>query len=212
MKLRTISSNSKCKAGIASLLLVVLLALIACGGGSIPLPGEVNFDTPMPPDGASPMIPAPAGDEAGDVVQPERTTLKLSYPALATLAPGSEFEAVVGGVFITEVYQGSLRLSYNPAVVEPVSVERGGLLLDDMVHVTGLMQGDHVPFAFTALPGHAGIAPGEGELLRVRFRLLDVPTTGQPLSLLNDAMFLQLRDRQGKRLGFDLESRMGVQP
>ena len=212
MKLRTIRSNCRIKTGIASLLLVFLLALIACGGGSISLPAEVAFEMPAPQDSTAPLFPSPAGGEVDDAVQPERNALGLSYPALAALAPGSEFEAVVGGVFITEVYQGSLRLSYNPAVVEPVSVELGDLLLTDMVHVTGLTQRDHVPFAFTALPGHAGVAPGEGELLRVRFQLVGAPATGQPLSLLNDATFLQLRDRQGKRMSFDLESRTGVQP
>ncbi len=103
-----------------------------------------------------------------------------------------------------------MRLLFNPDYLEPVKARRGEMLLADMVHLAGIDQHGFVPFAFTGLPGHSAMDPGTGELLRVRFRVLQPGAALHRIRLQNDAEFLQLRDRNSRRLKFDLESRAGV--
>ena len=104
-----------------------------------------------------------------------------------------------------------MRLLYDPAYYEPVKAQRGAMLLSDMVHLASLNQQGFVPFAFTGLPGHESLEPGTGELLRVRFRIISPDAAQHRIRLQNDQEFLQLRDRNSRRLKFDLESRAGVQ-
>jgi hypothetical protein len=180
--------------------------LLACGGGGTYLPpADTNLDvgTPQLP-GEDTTVP----DEGALPEAEPANRLVLTLPGLAGLAPGTEFDAVLSGEFVEEVYQGSCRLSYDPAVYEPVSAEVGGLVLADMVTLADTAQDGFVPFAFTALPGGASIPPGSGGLLTVRFRLLGQPGAGARIRLLNEPEFLQLRDRNSRRLRFNLESVM----
>jgi len=198
---------SFCCLGIVALVAVFMLN--ACGGGAISLsPGGAA----APQDSGA--IDPP--DNPADVVTPGteervlRNTLSLTIPPLARLTPGTEFAVTLGASFIGEVYGGSARIGFDPAVVQPVDSRIGGLVPGSMVHLTGLDQPRHVPFAFTALPGDNGIVDASGELVTVTFRMVGPIGGGQPVYLINEYEFLQLRDRQGQRLGFDLETRSEV--
>lgn len=183
---------------------LLAIGLLACGGGGTYLPpADTN------PDQGTPQLPgedAPAPDEGALPETQAANRLVLSAPGLAGLASGAEFDAVLSGEFVEDVYQGSCRLSFDPALLEPVSAEVGGLVLADMVTLADTAQNGFVPFAFTALPGGASIPPGSGELLTVRFRLLGQPGGGARIRLINEPEFLQLRDRNSRRLRFNLES------
>lgn len=175
----------------------VLAVLVGCGGGGGP--------RLMPPvDQALPQTAAPQTQGV-----PERNRLVASQPALAQLAPGSEFDFVLSADLSQELYQMSSRIGFDPAVVQPESVTYGSLLPSDAVRMSRRDLPDTVPFAFTAPPGHAGIPAGSGELLRVRFRLLGNPVGGRAVWLVNNAEYLQLRDRIGRRLSFDLAREVG---
>jgi hypothetical protein len=183
--------------------MLLLLGLAACGGGAAPLGGSnggINAPAPAAPAAGNEETPAAPGNR-----------LTLSMPALATLTAGSEFDVVLSGEFSEEVYQGSARITYDIAALEAISAERGRLLPDHMLHIAGLSTAGQVPFAFTAQPGEQGIAAGSGELLRLRFRLKGAPAATRRPGLQNSPEFLQLRDRQGRRLSFDIASETGVQ-
>jgi len=196
------------------LAVVSCLLLIACGGG-----GGLQFeslpdaaDNPAAPTVEIPVTgePVPLIEDSSPPAAEPVNKLVLSVPDLSGLAPGSEFEVSLAGAFSGEVYQGSARLLFNPAYLKPVQAQRGGMLLTDMVHLASLDQDGFVPFAFTGLPGHNAMAPGTGELLRVKFRILQAGAEPHRIRLQNDAEFLQLRDRNSRRLKFELESRAGV--
>ena len=179
---------------LAILLAIFMLnALPGCGGGGQRL---------MPPVDNTPPALEPDADEGA----PTRNTLLATMPALSGLAPGAEFDYVLSVELVEELYQLSARIAFDPAVVEPVDVAYGALLPSDAVVMSRRNEAEIVPFAFTALPGRAGIQPGRGELLRVRFRLAGNPSGGRAIWLVNEAEFLQLRDRVGRRLFFDLSS------
>jgi len=125
-------------------------------------------------------------------------------PALSALDVGSEFEFVLNGEFRQEVFQGSGRILYDRDFVEPVRVSRGGMIPGEAVFMAKLDADGFVPFAFTPLPGSRSLPAGRGELLRVRFRLLSAPPPSFRIRLLNTAEYLQLRDRSGGRISFDL--------
>jgi len=152
---------------------------------------------------------APVGQPAADPRAPERNTLTASLPALAQLAPGSEFDYVLSTELTEELYQMSGRIGFDPAVVRPVGVTYGSLLPADAVRMSRDDLPDIVPFAFTAQPGRSGIGAGRGELLRVRFQLVGTPADGSAVWLINEAEYLQLRDRIGRRLSFDLAREVG---
>jgi hypothetical protein len=173
-----------------------LAVLGGCGGGGQHV---------MPPVETT----APAGQPAGNSGLPERNILTASLPALSQLAPGSEFDFVLSAALAEELYQMSGRIGFDPAVVRPVGSEFGALLPADAVRMSRDDLPDTVPFAFTAQPGRSGIGAGRGELLRVRFRLLGSPAGGRAVWLVNEAEFLQLRDRIGRRLRFDLAREVG---
>lgn len=186
---------------LSRLLTGLLLILASCGGSGH-----------MQPTTAPPATPEPAasGDTEPGTAPAARQTLTLSTPALVGLSPGSELEAVLGASFADEIHQGSARLLFDAGVLQPVAAEVGELLPSGMLSIVGLQQAGHVPFSFTALPGGQGIAPGTGELLTVRFRVVATPQPDTRIRLLNEPEFLQLRDREGQRLGFELESNRGV--
>lgn len=193
---------------------MICLLLLACGGGGV----QLNSLPQASGDHASPATEIPVTDQPVLVneTDPGAETLPanklvLSAPDISQLSVGDEFSVSLAGAFSDEVYQGSMRLLFDPAYFKPVSANPGSMLLSDMVRLTGLDQSGFVPFAFTGLPGHNAIPAGTGELLRVRFRILQAGAAQHRIALQNDTEFLQLRDRQSRRLPFDLESSAGVQ-
>jgi hypothetical protein len=129
-----------------------------------------------------------------------------AMPSLAGMSSGSEFEFTLSAQLAEETKQGCGRIIYDPAVATPVSVDKGGLIPSSFVFFNKLDAPGVVPFAFTSLPNERGISPGKGELLRVRFRLLQPPQPGFKIRLLNDGAYLQLRSAAGGRMSFDLAS------
>jgi len=177
------------------ILVACLVAAPGCGGGG-------RSFTPKVASPTSGMVETVPHDEG----VPDRNSLTVVTPTLASLTPGTEFDFILRGAFREELYQSSGRILYDPAVVEPVRASRGDLIPSGFVFMVKLDEPGLVPYAFTALPGDRGIAPGRGELLRVQFRLLAEPPRDFRLRLLNDAAYLQLRDSRGGRLSFDLAS------
>lgn len=181
-----------------ALLLTFLLA--ACGGGSVSAPALQDETTGEP---ALPVTGAPGGDSGEVIATTPVNKLVLTTPALAELAAGEEFEAVLSGEFVDEVYQGSCRLAYDPALLEPVTCGIGTFVPADMATLADTQQHGFVPFAFTGLPGDPGISAGSsGMLLTVRFRVLTASTEAR-VRFVSDTEFLQLRDRNSRRLSFD---------
>jgi len=174
----------------------MLAALGGCGGGGQHV---------MPPV----ETVAPANQPAGDQQAPQRNVLTASLPSLSQLAPGSEFDYVLNAELTEELYQMSGRIAFDPAVVRPVDCEFGALIPADAVRMSRMDLPDTVPFAFTARPGRTGVNAGRGELLRVRFQLVGVPAGGRAVWLVNEAEYLQLRDRIGRRLRFNLAREVG---
>jgi len=173
---------------------LVLLGLLAgCGGGGQQV-------TPLM-DSTPVELAAPASEGA-----PERNRLTASMPALSSLAAGAEFDFLLSVELAEELYQCSARIGYDPAVVQPVAAEYGALIPSDAVRLPWAEAEGVVPLAFTALPGRSGIQSGRGELWRVTFRLTGAPGGDRAVWLVNEAEFLQLRDRVGRRLSFDLAS------
>jgi hypothetical protein len=184
----------------------VLLALIGCSGGSSALSIAPKTNPQQTPDATSPDA----------VVQTARNALNVRLPELSRLAVGAQFDVILSAQFKTGLFQGSGRLAYDSRVVQPVSAIRGALLNDNLfvakldTHpanstAAGGLDGV-VPFAFTGLPGSPGFTPDSAELLRVRFKLLAVPAASYPVALINDPQYLQLRNPQGQRLSFDLNT------
>ena len=177
-----------------TLRILLLLGLLAgCGGGGRQL-------TPVM-DSNPPVAAAPVSEDA-----PTRNRLVASMPALGSLPVGTEFDFVVSAELAEELYQCSARIGYDPAAVVPVDASYGALIPSDAVRMPHAKADGVVALAFTALPGRAGIQAGRGELLRLTFRLVNAPMSGRAVWLVNEAEFLQLRDRNGRRLSFDLAS------
>jgi hypothetical protein len=149
-----------------------------------------------------------------------RNTLRASLPALAGKQPGAEFDFVLSTSFTEPLYQGSGRVLFDPGVMRPVAVMRGQALPADFIFAAKLdaapvasdglsgLPGTAgvVPYAFTGLPGGSGQAVAQGELLRIRFRLLQRPGAQSAVRLLNNASYLQFREPTGNRLSFDLQT------
>lgn len=187
---------------ILGLIALALLTLLGCGGQ--PQRSQQNNGTP----------PEQTPTQAQQPEAAARTALTASLPLLAKLEPGDEFDFVLSAKLASPLYQASGRVLYDSTAVAPVGAKRGALIPADDVFVArtdlapGKLAGEGalggvVPFAFTGLPGAQPIAAGQGELLRVRFKLLKSATT-TPVKLLNTAEYLQLRDAEGARLAFDL--------
>jgi hypothetical protein len=178
-------------------LALCVLASPGCGGGG----ARRSINNP----GLSPVAPQAPSEN------PDRNVLTAVTPPLAGLGAGSEFEFTLSAQLAEELKQGCGRLIYDSAVVVPVAVEKGGLIPTSFVFFSKLDAPGVVPFAFTSLPDGRGIAPGRGELLRVRFRMLADPPSGFRVRLQNDGAFLQLRSAQGGRMSFDLASEVQAQ-
>jgi hypothetical protein len=184
---------------------VLALGLAACGGGSR-----------LAADGAgSPAQPGADQPGAGGAPSGPRTTLRLSAPALAQLAAGSEFTVTLSAETAQPLYQASARLLFDPAQLEPVRAE-AARLADSSVALARAdaalrMDGrGYVPYAYTGLPGSAPLAPGEYQLLTVRFRVKQALRGNGGLQLLNDPAYLQLRGADSQRLSFDLHEEVAA--
>jgi hypothetical protein len=195
--------------------LALAVCMSACGGKS-----TLSTRATAPrPAGGTPQAGAPQTDAL-------RNTLRLSVPALASLQPGAEFDVQLSAEMAEPLFQASARLLFDPAVVQPVSAQRGAGLPGDCVFlcstdktldVAGLAGVEArptgaraVPFAFTGLPGQSALAPGNLKLLTVRFRVTRAVTGDAGLKLLNDPHYLQLRGPDARRLSFDLATEAGA--
>jgi hypothetical protein len=175
----------------------VLLACPGCGGSS-------NAPAVNPDDNN----PGPAGAKSHNVLQ-------LHMPPVAGMAAGAEFEYTISAAFSDTLYQGCGRVVYDASVLQPIEVARGAAIPAEYVFATKLdappMLGTagasqaFVPFAFTGLPGGTEPAGVKGELLKLRFRLLQAAPASCNVGLLNDAQFLQMRSPKATRLPFDLQ-------
>ena len=183
----------------------MLLALISCTGG----PSSLAFPNTADPPQAPAVTPANSKGTAHNIIH-------ILLPELLRLPPGAEFDVIINAEFKSELFQGSGRIAYNRQLVEPISAKRGAIpesnvfaaKLDSPPATRTANAGldGVVPFAFTALPGTAGFGSNNGELLRIRFRLLESPGVQYPVVLINTPEYLQLRDAQGRRLSFDLNT------
>ncbi len=186
------------------LITMALLASFGCGGSgtSTVHPPQQQNVKPAPPD---------SGEQA------QRNVLRVTLPVWSSLAAGAEFDIVLSARCVDELFQGSGRLAYDGSVVRPVSCTRGAALpadniiaakLDTPLAASAAPDGlsGVVPFAFTGLPDTPGCGRCNGELLRLRFKLLAKPGARQPVQLLNTPEYLQLRGTQGQRLSFDLST------
>jgi hypothetical protein len=142
--------------------------------------------------------------------------LQTSMPALAGLTAGAECTFTISVQLSEPLFQACGRVLYAPELLEPLTVKRGTLVPVGDVFIAPLNAEPGtftlpagmaaVPFAFTGLPGGEAVATGSGVLLEVRFRLKQSVDQPHALYLLNDPEYLQLRDANGHRLAFDLES------
>lgn len=193
-------------------LALLLTATFGCGEKAAP----TALPSPTPP-----TAELPSSDDTGAA---SRNLLSTSMPALAGLGTGAEFEFVISVKCTDPLYQGSGRVLYDPAVMQPVAAIRGSAIparflfsakLDAATAASdgrsGLPpQAGVVPYAFTGLPD----APGRvanGELCRLRFRLLRAAGPDNAVRLLNNASYLQLRGPGGNRLAFDLHAEVAAQ-
>ena len=184
--------------------IVLALALSACAAGS-GLLRQAHSPVNEPPVWLS-QTPAPTA----------RNVLRTRMPALATLAGAAEFDFIVSMQLDDALFQGSGRIVYDPLYLEPLRAERGALIPQSAVFIAPLtseLPADSlpagmaaIPFAFTMLPEQPAIPASSGELLCVRFRLKQATHKARAVYLLNNAEYLQLRDAQGQRLAFDLET------
>ncbi len=173
-------------------LIVGILAAPGCSGGG----KQLRL--------ASPQQPV-AQDETPQQL-PGRNVLTSATSSLAGMNAGGEFEFTLSAQLAEETKQGCGRIIYDPTIATPVSVDKGGLIPSSFVFFSKLDAPGVVPYAFTSLPSQRGISPGKGELLRVRFRLLQPPPSGFKIRLQNDGAYLQLRNAAGGRMSFDLAS------
>jgi hypothetical protein len=176
---------------------------------------------------AAPALPAanpaaPGQSDSGTTESTPRNVLSTHMPTLAGLTAGAEFDFTVSANCAEALYQGSGRVLYDPTVMEPITAERGTALpgaclfvakLDAALVATPGLAGlpansGMVPYAFTLLPQTPGTSIARGELFRIRFRLRQ-PSSSSTVQLLNNAAYLQLRDAQGARLAFSLDSEVG---
>ncbi|MCB1187399.1 hypothetical protein KDL29_09565 [bacterium] len=196
---------------IPSLTLVMTAMLfIACGGNGGPIQQEQlnaapQVDRQLPlqeqvAEGAG--LPLADGDAGSNLVT-------LRTPALAELGPGDEFTATLSVDLSDEVHQGVLRLMFDSLALQPVEVVPGAMLPSGMVRIADLDKPGFIPLAFTALPGGTDVAAGSGELFSIRFRLLKAGNEAGRISFISDNDFLQLRDRDGERLRFNLGTEAG---
>lgn len=175
-------ANSNGRPGVVKRCMLLTLGLgltiwlIACGGGS----------SVTPQSGASPL--------------PQIPDIKLS---LATTPGGSNVTVALQAASCEELYQLSCRVSYDPDVVTPLEVERGGLVDERAAFFTTAEAAGYVPVAFTYHPGEA-IPAAAGAVAVLEFRVIDAG--GDPgFGLIADEDFLIANDKTGRRLSVEAE-------
>ena len=189
------------------MIILVSLVFIACGGG-----GTTNqdLDLSMESPQIETNIPTQESDDPVDLANSiADNKVILIVPALNDLSAGDEFTALVSVDTVEDVHQGVLRLIYDASSMTPVSVEPGEVMPSDMLRIGDLDNSGFLPLAFTALPGAANIRPGKGELFRIRFRLETEGRNSGRIRFRSDREFLQLRNRDGRHIGFEVETRAG---
>jgi hypothetical protein len=176
----------------------VLLVCPGCGGNSSVPAVDPNDGTPTPPEASG------------------HNTLAMHMPPLTGLAAGAEFEYTVNAEFKDALYQGCGRILYDASVMQPIEATRGAAIPAGDIFVAKLdappqaFSGStslqaFVPFAFTGLPDDKTPTAISGELIKIKFRLLQTPPADCHISLLNDSQYLQLRSPQANRLPFDMQ-------
>jgi hypothetical protein len=195
---------------MALMLLLITTVFMACAGNGQRVPLEQAADTETAggfdvnrygPQEQAGIEPAVDAESINRVI--------LEVPALDRLGPGDEFSAVISGEFGQEVHQGVLRLLYDMEAMTPLEIVPGKQLPQDMIRIGDLSHSGILPLAFTALPGARNIAPGSAELYRVRFRLLKDGAEAGRIRFRSDPEFLQLRNRDGEHIRFDVATRAG---
>lgn len=189
---------------------ILLCAMVLSGCGP-------RTATPIPALKSAPPTPAA---EPGAQPAARRNVLSATLPPLGRLVVGAEFDYVLSADMVEALFQGSGRVLYDSRSVRPIAAAWGPLAPPSGVRVAKLdaaaaatpMGGlDGVaPFAFTALPGQGSVVPGQGEILRLRFKLIGKVRDGAAIRLQNDPAYLQLRDSQGRRLSFDLSEEVSA--
>jgi len=193
-----------------SLVLTTLL-FIACGGNAGPL------EQPQPGQQPQQQLPEqtrqtqPLAGEAlpGQDIAQIGNLVSLRTPALAHMQAGTEFTAVLSLKLVEDAHQGVLRLLFDSQSMQPVEAAPGDRLPAGMLRIADLDKPGFIPLAFTALPEGQDLAAGSGELYRIRFRLLTDGSQAGRLSFSADDDFLQLRDRDGRHIRFDLSTEAG---
>ncbi len=192
---------------VKSWILLAIIAVVAlfpsCGGGGGGTPSlqRERLSPPSVPQTSSPT----------DLALPTRNALIAQMPVLGAIPIGSEFDFILKGEFKDELFQASLRIIYDEAVVKPIRVERGNFIPESAVFFSKMDRPGLIPIAFTRLPGESGLLPGRGELVKVRFRLNSLPPAHFRVRILNEPAFLQLRDKNRGRLSFDLATEVTSQ-
>ena len=125
------------------LLTVLLLALMACSGGS--------------------RILQESDRDSGPTV---RIALR------ANALDESRVQVVLEAADAADLYQLSCRLGFSPEAVRPISVYRGSLVDERAVFFTSDIPVAYVPVAFTYHPGEV-IPAASGTLAVCEFELLD---------------------------------------
>lgn len=192
------------------MLLLITTVFMACGGNGqrVPLDLSINSQSPglQETEGSVPALQV-ENEASPDPQTANRVTLEV--PALDRLGAGDEFSAVISAEFGQEVHQGVLRLLYDAGAMTPMEISPGAMVPLDMIRIADLDNSGFLPLAFTALPGGHDIAAGSGELYRVRFRLLRNGNAAGRIGFRSDREFLQLRDRNGEHIRFDVATRAG---
>ena len=194
------------------LLLAVATVFIACGGNGLPLPAQQADPAESQrnlPQMAEPQQQGTQLPDESAVPEAALNRVILEVPALGELSAGDEFSAVISAEFGEEVHQGVLRLLYDAGSMSPLEISPGTMLPGDMIRIADLDNSGFLPLAFTALPGGNDIGSGSGELYRVRFRLLVDGAAADRIRFRSDREFLQLRNRDGRHIRFDVETRAG---
>lgn len=145
------------------------LALLACGGGS-----------------STPELP----------VQKDGGAVQLSVHSESL--DDSTVRVLVSADDAAELYQLSCRLTFDPAVVRPVTTTRGTLVDQRAVFFTSDQPEAYVPVAFTYHPGEA-IPAASGTIARLEFSVID-PAGNPGFGLVTDEEFLIANDSAGRRL------------
>ncbi|MBN2081436.1 hypothetical protein JW859_04420 [bacterium] len=149
------------------------------------------------------------GGGSGDTqpqVQPEQSAPDLQLSLTATPLDANRIVVSLTAADADELYQLSCRVTYDPAVVQPVSAVTGVLVDERAAVFTSTQPADYVPCAFTYHPGES-MPAAQGELFSVEFTLADPAATPQ-FGLVTDAEFLIANDNTGRRLAASVE----VQP